>query len=211
MEAEFWHERWGSNNIGFHEKKPNDLLIKHFNRLKLEKDSCLLLPLCGKTHDIAWLLSKGHRVVGVELSEIAIQQLFEELNLQPTLTQQGKLKHYSSNKLDIFAGDLFNCTQEHLKSIDAIYDRAALVALPKDMRMRYTSHLKAITQNAPQLLISFEYDQAQMEGPPFSISTKEIEKHYSDSYKITHLEECVVGGRLKSKVDAMEHIWLIDK
>ena len=210
MKPEFWHERWQKNNIGFHEEKPNDLLTRYFDHLNLNKGSRIFLPLCGKTRDIDWLLSKGYQIVGIELSELAINQLFEELGIEPKISKEEKLIHYTSEGLNIFAGNFFDLTREQLQLVDAIYDRAALVALPEDMRIRYTSHLRTITNNVIQLLITFEYDQAQMEGPPFSISGEEVDTHYSNVYKITKLEERAVEGELKKKIDAIEHAWLLE-
>ncbi|MGB7251834.1 MAG: thiopurine S-methyltransferase, partial [Phormidesmis sp.] len=95
--------------------------------------------------------------------------------------------------------------------IDAIYDRAALVALPEVMRDRYTPHLKEITANAPQLLICFEYDQNLMTGPPFSISPQEVARHYEDSYTLTPLESGAVPGGLKGNDAAMQTVWLLQR
>ena len=210
MKPDFWHERWETNNIAFHEEKPNDLLTRYFEHLNLNKGSRIFLPLCGKTRDIGWLLSNDYRVVGIELSELAIEQLFEELDIEPEISKANNLIHYTTTGLDIFVGDIFELTREQLKSVDAIYDRAALVALPEEMRIRYANLLKTITNNINQLLITFEYDQTQMEGPPFSISSKEVDTHYSDVYKITKLEERPVEGELKKKIDAIEHAWLLE-
>ena len=74
MEASYWHERWGENRIAFHEKQANALLVEHFKRLELDAGARVFVPLCGKTLDIGWLLGRDLRVVGVELSELAVQQ-----------------------------------------------------------------------------------------------------------------------------------------
>lgn len=209
MDENFWHERWKTNNIGFHEGAPNPLLIKYFKELSLAKNSRIFLPLCGKTLDIPWLLSNGYRVAGAELSEIAIGQLFTELGVKPKISRVGEMDHYSAKNLDIYVGDIFNLSRERLGPVDAIYDRAALVALPTEMRQRYTAHLMQITNKAPQLLICFEYDQSLMEGPPFSVSNEEVNQHYRDSYDLTLLASIDMPGGLKGKCAAKENVWLL--
>ncbi len=209
MEAEFWQQKWEKNEIGFHEGAFNSRLVKHWHKLALEEGSRVLVPLCGKTNDIAWLLSQGYYVVGVELVESAVEQLFKALGVMPDITDFGNLKRYSADYIDIFVGDIFALTSEPLGSINAIYDRAALVALPADMRNRYTKHLVNITVNKPQLLITFEYDQTLIQGPPFSVSNEEVKLHYKDHYHLTLLQSEVLEGGLKGKYPAIENIWLL--
>ena len=115
----------------------------------------------------------------------------------------------TDQNIDIFRGDLFQVTREMLGSVDAIYDRAALVALPKEMRDRYTEHLVQIAENAPQLVIAYEYDQSVVNGPPFSVSQDEVRRHYTDSYNLTLLATADVPGGLKGKCSATEHVWLL--
>lgn len=211
MEAEFWLQKWAKNEIGFHGKVPHPLLVKHFDSLSLPNNSRIFLPLCGKTLDIAWLLSKGFSVVGVELSAEAIKQLFNELSLTPNISTVGKLNLYQSKNLTIFVGDIFDLSTEMLGHVHAIYDRAALVALPETMRIKYASHLRQITSAAPQLLVTFTYDQSLKKGPPFSITQFELEKHYSHFYEIKLLETINVQGGLKGNIEAKENIWLLKK
>ena len=211
MDAQFWHDRWTSNEIGFHKSEANPLLVKYLGKLSLAKGSRIFLPLCGKTLDIGWLLSRGFQVAGAELSGIAIQQLFAQLGVTPTITKVGALDYYHAPQLDIFVGDIFNVTPEMLGQVDAVYDRAALVALPPQMRVRYTAHLASLTAQAPQLLISFEYDQQAMEGPPFSVTTAEIHQHYGLRYDITVLASLDVPGGLKGRCPATERVYVLRK
>jgi len=209
MEAEFWHQRWEKNQIGFHLKTPNALLVKYFQNLNLSAGSRIFLPLCGKTLDIHWLLSQEYKVVGVELSELAIIQLFEELDLRPEIEIRPDFKRYSAQDITIFVGDFFNVTPDLLGPVDAIYDRAALVALPPEMRVKYTVHLLNLTlkneKALPQLLICFEYDQSIMDGPPFSISEKEVKEHYERYYAPRLLESKEAFGDPQFK----ENAWLL--
>ncbi len=197
--------------IGFHLSEANPLLVSHFRAFALAAGSRVFVPLCGKTLDIAWLLANGYQVAGAELSEIAIEQLFDTLGVQPTVTQAGRLKRYSAQDIDIFVGDIFDLTADLLGKVDAIYDRAALVALPQAMRDRYTSHLRAVTRLASQLLICFEYDQSLVEGPPFSIGEEEVRRQYGMHYNIQLLAKQDMPDGLKGKYPAKESVWLLKK
>ncbi len=208
MEPNFWHQKWQQGEIAFHQPQPNALLTQHLDILNLPPGSRLFLPLCGKTRDIAWLLSRGYRVVGVELSPIACSQLFEENQLQPQITPAHPFTHYHSDRLEVFSGDFFALTPEMLGSVDAVYDRAALVALPQDLRPRYTAHLTQLSQASPQLLITFEYDQQLLAGPPFSIPRPEVHRHYPSAQLV---EERPVAGGLKGKVEARETLWQVPR
>ncbi len=209
MEAEFWHQRWQNGQIAFHEGKANALLAKHFDRVFGQADSRVFLPLCGKTRDVAWLMAQGYRVVGAELSKSAIDQLFAELGIEPERSDQGHLEHYRADGLDIFVGDIFELSTSVLGAVDVVYDRAALVALPGEMRERYAAHLVQITAMAPQFLICFDYDQSQMNGPPFSVPGDEVHRCYGHDYDIERMASVDVVGGLKGKCAARENLWLL--
>ena len=211
MDASFWHERWAKNEIAFHGSAPNPLLLKHFPRLSLQGGTRVFVPLCGKTLDIGWLLSEGYRVVGAELSEAAIVQLFADLGVAPEVSSLASLKHYRGPDLDIFVGNVFEVSRDILGPVDAVYDRAALVALPEEMRQRYTAHLMEITGTAPQLLLAFEYDQSQLEGPPFSIPDAFVERYYQDHYQLTKLDHVEVPGGIRGECPAQENVWLLER
>jgi thiopurine S-methyltransferase len=211
MDANFWHQKWEKNDIGFHNSEANPLLVGYFKELALARGSRVFLPLCGKTLDIAWLLSRGYRVAGAELSKLAIEQLFAGLGAEPEITRVGDHDRYSAQGIDIFVGDIFALSGKILGPVDAVYDRAALVALPEAMRNRYTAHLMAITGKAPQLLISYEYDQSRLEGPPFSIRNAEVRRHYADNYDLALLASQDVPGGLKGQCAATENVWLLRK
>lgn len=211
MEHDFWHQKWEKNEIGFHVGEANPLLVNSFHQLLLAQGARVFLPLCGKTLDIAWLYSQGYRVVGIELNASAIEQLFSEIDVEPVITRMGGLSHYGADNIDIFVGDFFELSADMLGPVDVIYDRAALVALPEEMRKQYTSHLMTITNYAPQLLITYEYEQTEMDGPPFSLSEVEVNRHYHDHYKISVFDSVNVQGGFKGKLPATEHIWLLKR
>ena len=209
MEAEFWHERWREDKHGFDQAAPNPLLVAHFDALALKPGERVFVPLCGKTVDIPWLQEQGLHVVGAELSETAVEQLFEIMGVTPEIVDLGNLKRYSGDGIDIFAGDIFDLSAGVLGDVDAVFDRAALVALPEEMRARYSAHLSEITGNAPQLLITFDYDQSIMPGPPFSVPEEMVRRYYGATFTITRLGGVEVAGNLKGIAPATEEIWLL--
>jgi len=209
MDHNFWHDRWEKNEIPFHESEVNSLLVNNFNKLPIKENNRIFIPLCGKTLDIGWLLSKGQSVAGAELSEFAVTELFKQLDVAPTIKETGSLKHYSAPNIDIYVGNIFDLTQEILGHVDAIYDRGAYVALPKTIRINYSQHLMHITKNASQLLIAYEYNQSLMKGPPFSIPLNELENNYQETYEISNLVCQDVDRGLKGKCTAIENVWIL--
>ena len=187
------------------------MLVEYLSELSLEKGCRLFLPLCGKTLDIGWLLSNGYSVAGAELSEIAVQQLFAELGVKAEVSKVNGMHRYSAENIDIFVGDIFDLSTRMLGGVDAVYDRAALVAMPEQVRPRYATHLVEITDGAPQLLVCYEYDQRLMDGPPFSVGQEEVKQHYGDSYNPELIASIDVPGGLKGKCAARESVWLLQK
>jgi thiopurine S-methyltransferase len=209
MDPSFWHERWQSHNTPWHQSEVHPFLAAHIDGLA-RPGARIFVPLCGKTLDIRWLLGQGYRVAGAELSELAIKELFAELGVEPRISQAGPLLVYQADRIDIFVGDIFALTAEALGPVDAVYDRAAIVALPPAVRERYTAHLSAITARAPQLLISFDYDQAVMDGPPFSVSAAEIREHYAPRFAIEARQTRDVPGGLRGgQTPATETLYVL--
>lgn len=207
MDPNFWHKRWTEGQTGWHRTETNPILVKHWATLGLGKGSRVMVPLCGKTVDIGWLAAQGHDVVGAELSETAVTELFEELGVIPTITQSAAHKRFSAPQVDVYVGNLFDLTPELVGHVDAIYDRAALYALPLELRQRYSAHLRHLTGTATQLLCGFEYDQSLMDGPPFSVGLAEIEAQYRDHYTITELERTAIDNFRGRGLDVVETVW----
>lgn len=209
MDHDFWHRKWADKQIGFHEGEVNGLLAAYFDTLAIPAGGRIFLPLCGKTRDIAWLLNQGYQVAGAELSADAVDQLFDELGVTPEVTELAPVKKYSAPGIDVLVGDIFTVTGAILGSVDAIYDRAALVALPAEMRKHYTTHLMRLCPGTPQFLITFTYDQARMDGPPFSVPEDEVRRHYGTRYEITNAAHKELPGGMKGQTDATEDAWLL--
>lgn len=176
MQAEFWHSRWNSNQIGFHQSRVNAYLQQHWPALGVPAGARVLVPLCGKSLDMLWLAGQGLQVLGVELSERAVEDFFTEHQLQPQVTQDGVFKVFRCEDVEIRCGDFFALTAEDVRGCSALYDRAAVIALPEQMRKRYVAHLQAILPvSAKGLLITLDYDQAQIDGPPFAVTDAEVQ------------------------------------
>lgn len=202
-----WHARWREGRIGFHQADGNPLLKAHLPALGLERGARLFLPLCGKTGDIPWLMDQGYAVAGAELSEIAVEALFAEMALTPEITRTGDLKRYSAPGIDIFAGDMFAMTPAMLGHVTAVYDRASLVALPRDVRARYAPFLVALSGGAPHLLIAFDYDASTVNGPPFPVPEAEIRAIYPEGTQVTALADTDARGGIKGVTPAREQVW----
>jgi thiopurine S-methyltransferase len=190
MEHEFWHDRWENDRIGFHQQTTNPYLIENINVLKNSPNRCIFVPLCGKTKDILWLSEIGFHVIGVEINKKAIISFFTENNLDYSTKEDANITCFSSVNITIYKGDIFDLKPKHMNNADCFYDRAALIALPKNMRNNYTQQIKALTGNSPiGLLVSIEYLPTQSEFPPFCIKEDEITRLFSNSFKIKKLME----------------------
>ncbi|HEY6079775.1 MAG TPA: hypothetical protein VIW29_13260, partial [Polyangiaceae bacterium] len=166
---------WREGRIGFHRADVNPQLALH---LPLLSDCVrVLVPLCGTSADLDWLAAHGLEVVGIELSELAARAFFEERGLQPQRRQEGAFVVYQHGAVQIWVGDFFATDEATLGSFDAVYDRAAMIALPEAMRARYTAHLPTLlTPKAKLLLLTLHFDAEG--GPPFSVSPEEVERSY---------------------------------
>lgn len=183
MEAEFWQQRWREGQIGFHLNEVNPLLQMYWPMLELPKNARILVPLCGKSQDLLWLADQGYQVVGVELSELAVKAFFTEQHLRPLQRDFGHHSGHYVDGIEIWCGDFFELQPSQIGKIDAIYDRAALVALPKPMREHYVRQLQRLTRRqVSQLLITMNYPQEDMDGPPFSVTHAEVQALYNQEY-----------------------------
>ncbi len=189
MHAEFWLQRWREGRTGFHRDEVMPLLARHWSALGLPGHSRVFVPLAGKSQDMVWLAAQGHRVLGVELSPLAVEQFFDENQLQPTSHESAAGRHFVAGPIELVCGDLFDLDADALSECIGVYDRAALIALPADLRRRYAIHLsRNLPAAARMLLITLDYAQAEMEGPPFSVGAEEVAALYADAWQNTLLE-----------------------
>ena len=180
LDHSFWHQKWEKNEIGFHMDCYNPWLENYANEIFSGKEN-VFVPLCGKTPDLKYLASLNKKVVGVEISHIAAQDFFKEQypNTHVIEKKEKDFASYNNNYVQILTGDFFELTQKHTRGFSAIYDRASLIALPKKMRSDYVKHLRWLCGEASMLLITLDYDQNKMGGPPFSVTPDEVEELFS--------------------------------
>lgn len=176
MQPDFWLRRWQNNQVGFHAATPNAYLQQYWSQLKVAAGAQVLVPLCGKSLDLVWLAGQGYRVLGVELVEQAVQDFFREQALEPLVREHGAFRIYQAGNLQLWCGDIFALTADDVSECTALYDRAALIAFPSAMRERYAQHLtRVLPSGCEGLLVSLDYDQTQMDGPPFSVPDEEVQ------------------------------------
>ena len=190
MEKDFWLERWEKEEIGFHQNDYNPYLREYWQQLQLDRGSPVFVPLCGKSRDMIWLDSQGFPVLGVELSAIAAKAFFEENGMTPRHSPQGKFDSHESGGIRILCGDFFDLDRSMLENVGAVYDRASLIALPPEMRERYISRMAAILPPGTRiLLITLDYDEKEMQGPPFAVSRREVQELYGKHASVSLLAE----------------------
>lgn len=189
MDPNFWHQRWQEGRIGFHQERITPLLEGHWDAIGASPGSRVFVPLAGKSLDMAWLAARGHRVLGVELSRLAIEQFFDEHALTPEIRETRYGTHYSAGDIELICGDAFDLDAAALADCQAVFDRAALIALPPELR---TSYLRELYVRLPAgcrgLLVTLEYPQHQKQGPPFSVDEAEVRAGLAAGWSVEVLE-----------------------
>jgi len=182
METSFWLERWSKHEIGFHQRRVNAYLQRFWPQLALKNDTSVFVPLCGKTLDMHWLRERGHRVLGVEIARNAVREFFTEWQVEPQVQRSGAFERWSAAGITLLCGDFFALTAGDLVDVAAVFDRASLIALPESMRPRYAQKmLEILPPSAPTMLITVDYAQHEMPGPPFAVGDDEIHCLYGTS------------------------------
>lgn len=188
MDRAFWLERWEQNHIGFHKDEVNSYLQAYWEKVGLEAPSKVFVPLCGKTRDLLWLRAQGHEVFGIEWSPIAVRDFFAENALVPDTVTADGYEELNADGIVLRCGDFFDLTSEDLSDVSGVYDRASLISLPPQDRQSYARHLLGcVNASVPILLITLEYNQTVMSGPPFSVSEQEVHKLFGDGRQITRI------------------------
>ena len=217
MEHEFWHTRWNENNIAFHEGQVNEQLRAHFRHLSLPRGSWILVPLCGKSLDMWWLSERGHSVLGVELSPVAVRDFFRERGVEPEESSHPRFRCLEGGGVRLLCGDFFRLAPPEVSEVAAVYDRAALIALPPPMRDRYVEHLCCILREPlPVLLVTLQYPGAEIEGPPFSVDEEEVRARFEARWRVTRLDSVdVLDDRTDLRARGLsrltEHVFLLSR
>jgi thiopurine S-methyltransferase len=188
VQPHFWHERWRLGQIGFHQTAVDRQLARHWAQLQVS-DGGVFVPLCGKSLDLLWLRDRGLHVTGVELSAVAVESLCLEQGILARRSADDAFDRFDSPGMRLFRGDFFDLNGAALGAVRAVYDRASFIAFAPDTRARYVDHLSALTSPGTKtLLITVEYPQQQMNGPPFSAGAADVKQLYGGSHSIHLLE-----------------------
>ena len=183
-----WLQFWENNETNWHSDTITQELVEYFELFELEPEDKVFVPLCGKSLDMIYIANQGFSVVGVEISEFGIRQFFKENDLKYTFTKVDDFYLYSSENLEIYCGDFFSLTSKHLNNVKAVLDRKSLIALEPDLRQKYVKHLNdIISVGARILLVTLQYPQHQMSGPPFSVDKSEVESLFSMTFESREL------------------------
>lgn len=188
MTPDFWIERWQKGDIGFHQTSGNDLLPRHWPALGVAPGSAVLVPLCGKSLDMAWLAAQGYRVIGVELSPLAVDDFFREQGVEADTRPVGRFTVRTAGPITIWCGDIFDLPADAVRDVAAVYDRAALVAFPSSLQARYAQTLRGLVPAAPIFLVSLSYPEGQLVGPPFPAPLSQVAGLFGETHDIGILE-----------------------
>ncbi|MFZ5480101.1 MAG: thiopurine S-methyltransferase [Myxococcota bacterium] len=199
MQRDFWLDRWREGRINFHEQAVNPHLARWWGAIGAGRD--VLVPLCGKTHDLHWLLARGHHVTGVELSPIACEAAFAEHGLRPTREEAGAFVAWRAGDLTILQGDVFDL----VGAFDAVWDRAATIALPPDTRARYAAHLRSLVRpGGGVLLVTMDYPQEAREGPPFAVPEAEVHVSWPEAKLLDRVD---LGATPRAQEWGVRRLW----
>ena len=184
-----WHRHWESDKPGFHEGQVNAYLQQYLSLFKLQPGDTLFMPLCGKAVDMLWLSQQGYKVIGVELSKVAVESFFAESGLSYAIEQQGPFTVYQSDDIRLYQGDFMDLQAQQLSDCKLVYDRASIVAIEPFNRPSYQAKIQALlAPNTPILMVLLDYEQSQMQGPPFSVSVAEVKELYGEHYQVELLQ-----------------------
>jgi thiopurine S-methyltransferase len=185
----FWLSRWEENDIGWHHEEFNPHLLGFWDNLEISPGARILVPLCGKTRDMAWLAEHDYRILGIEISPVAASAFFAERGLEPRISEGERFYRWHAGAYDILCGDLFLLEEEDIQPIDAVYDRASLVALDGDQRKAYAGLLDSLLpKGCSVLLVAMDYPQHEMQGPPNSVTEGEVRDLFSSGFEIELLD-----------------------
>ena len=216
MDHQFWQNKWESKRLGFHQEKINSRLRKFWPQLALPATSYAFVPLCGKSLDMCWLAER-HPVLGVELSDIALEDFFNGIEIVPEIVSDTIFRCYRGGSFELLCGDFFALSSVDLKRVGGVYDRASLVALPTSLRARYACHLGQVLPSGCQiLLITMIYDERKMSGPPFSVTEDEIGALFASHFSIEKIAESegpdIVGNLRDRGLDTLtEQVFILTR
>jgi thiopurine S-methyltransferase len=217
MDEQFWQQAWAAGRIGFHRAEPHAFLKKYVERLGVGAPRGalpVLVPLCGKSTDLALLTGQGFAVTGIELVRSAADQFFAEHGLSTVEEPWNGYRSLRAAGIRIAVGNFFQLRLPDGERFGAAYDRAALVAMTPEDRDRYVATLLgALEPGARLLLVTFDYEGAGMTGPPFSVPEAEVRRLFA-SCALELLETADITDseprfRERGATSIAEQAWLV--
>jgi thiopurine S-methyltransferase len=214
---QFWLQRWQEGDIGWHHQEINPHLLSFWHRLGVEPGSRVFIPLCGKSRDMIWLAQQGYSITGVEISDIAVEEFFSDQGLNPERSINESFQLFQAETYQLLCGDIFQLKSYHVKDIDAVYDRASLVALDARYRRSYAKLLaNLLTANSRVLLVSMDYPQDEMSGPPYAVTDNEVRDLFGSNFQVTRLHTLDLLKDTKRYSDMglsrlLEHIYMLQR
>lgn len=189
MDLQFWLDRWREGQIGFHREGVHPDLLRWGEDWLGGTDARVLVPLCGKSQDLPWLAARAREVVGVELSELAVQALVQEHHLDAERHPHGPYEAWSAGTLHLWVGDVFALDPARDGRFDRVWDRGALVALDPPRRARYVARLRELLAPGGEVLLNFFWFDAEgWQGPPHNVPEDEVRALYAGA-EITVLQD----------------------
>ena len=212
MQPAFWKQRWQEGQIGFHSTTVHPDLIEHESTFLQDGPHRILVPLCGKSVDLAWLAERGHPVVGIELVRSAVEELFQQANLTPEWTEVSGGECATAGNITVFVGDLFELDADAIGPVSRVWDRAALIALHPNQRPAYTERLLAWLQPGGHILMNvLAYDPALMDGPPWSVRKGIVRRLYPSAQEIGRRDALDDRWRARGHEQLDAVTWRIDR
>jgi thiopurine S-methyltransferase len=189
VQPEFWLDRWRLAQTAFHQLSVDRFLSAYWPALNPSATGSVFVPLCGKSLDLLWLRDRGHSVVGVELSVVALESFCQEHGIPARRRLLADFDVYEADNFRLLRGDFFKLTRLMLGNASLIYDRAALISWAPSLQTAYVKHMTTLSAAGTQtLLVALEYPQDKMKGPPFSVTTDEVHHLYASGHSIEELD-----------------------
>lgn len=217
MHADFWQQCWDQGQARFHLRCTNPNLPHYWPHELFAPGDTIFVPLCGKSVDLLWFAEQGWNVLAIELIETAVQAFFTENNLSYSCVQQGDFVEYVSGSIRVLCGDFFKLSAADLADCRGFYDRAALVSWQGEGQAQYASHLaRILPAGCHGLMLVVDYEQEQMPGPPFAISTAAMQALLGHECSISQLGQRDIlryepGFKARGVTRMDEHIYAVVK
>ena len=207
MDQQFWLDKWAQDQIGFHEAQPHPCMLEFWPQVADDSHAAVFVPLCGKSNDMPWLAGRGHSIVGVEISDIAVRDFFDENGIASNESEKDGMRCTAGDEYDIYCADIFEFAERYGEKFNLIYDRAALIALAPEQRTDYAGALTNLAAGAASmLLITVDYDADQISPPPHIVAADEIQSLFGYHWTIDLLKTSAADVKGQPGTETTYHL-----